>query len=217
MSIKNASKLFLGSIFVYVAMASCVASERATAGNTATTGTNGAGGSMMAGNGGVGGILDPVPDASAETSNSGSRLKARRHIAEDGAISDILGWHDSKRNEDCGFRTATDSALRCMPGTSASVIEFYTDAACTIPKLAGQVFNVQCAPEKYVFRTDTAGCLVKYALHNVLNKIDATILFSKKSDGTCVQFVPLSFYDYHDIGPEIHPTEFVAATLVTDP
>jgi hypothetical protein len=225
MTIKNASKLFIGSVCVYVAMAACVASEHTPIGSTATTGTNGAGGSMVssAGMAGMGGIFDPVPDAGAETSGSGSRLKARRYVADDGARSDQIGhWYDSARKEDCAFRRASDGAIRCIPMLTYA-LSFYADDQCTQQIVSPSYGKPACSEDvKYAHTYDQNIPLcsnIGVRVHAFGSPTVPTWVHFKKSDGACVIYSGLetSVTDWHTIGPEIPPSEFVAATLVTDP
>ena len=134
MSIKNAFKISLGSIFVYAAMTSCVASERATISSAATTGANGVGGGVSS-VGGMGGIFDPVPDAGAETMcacqeipKSGSRLVPITWKGSDGSIGVTLSFRDTQRNEDCFLQKASDNTWRCMPfeinGAPSDYVQF---------------------------------------------------------------------------------------------
>jgi hypothetical protein len=223
MNIKNAAKLFLGSAFIYIAMASCVASERATMGSAATTGTNGAGGhggSMMAGNGGIGGIFDPVPDAGAETSSSGSRLKARRYIAEDGARSEVTGfWYDSVRNEDCAFTSDEIGQTRCIPFQTVAYA-YYEDGQCTQP-IASPTHNAACqSTKKYVGIYDVSQCTKNGPrIHEFGTPVVPSLVWFLKPDNTCVTIggIESTVIDWHRLGPHISPTEFVAATLTVDP
>jgi hypothetical protein len=65
---------------------------------------------------------------------SGTRLKARSLVADDGYadVSDI--WLDTALGTECSFVTANDGALRCIPWSlSLHVTGEYSDAACTKP------------------------------------------------------------------------------------
>ncbi len=49
----------------------------------------------------------------------------------------FIGWYDSLRKENCGFQTAADGMMRCLPGGIAvspgSVsTPIYADAGCTV-------------------------------------------------------------------------------------
>ena len=142
---RSAIHFFSGSLAVYALMAACSAGgkgnvvgssngtmtggaasqggmmvaggESATGATSATTG-GGAAGTKPRADAGTGGVLgmmmDPVPDADAET-KSGTRLKMRYYVGEDGSKQPLLGWHDTMRNEDCYFQKAEDGKLHCIP------------------------------------------------------------------------------------------------------
>lgn len=62
---------------------------------------------------------------------SGSRLKARYLVAEDGSRT-LLGWHDSMLDVNCSFQLAEDGARRCLPeDLRPSSIRAFSDASCT--------------------------------------------------------------------------------------
>lgn len=126
MNIKQSAKLFLGSLLVYVAMASCVASEKAvTLASTSSGGGGTAGASGSGGVGGVGGVMDPVPDASAEPIaepffKSGTRLKLQYLTGEDGSrLLVAQAFYDSSLQAYCLLQEAPDGVVRCMPGTKS--------------------------------------------------------------------------------------------------
>lgn len=83
------------------------------------------------------------PDPTAATSSggegggptdSGTRLRARRIVAEDGATQ-FVGWRDTQRDEDCAFREAADGKLRCVPDLPVVATTTFSDAACSAPLL----------------------------------------------------------------------------------
>jgi hypothetical protein len=74
-------------------------------------------------------MTDPVPDASAE--ESGSRLKARYYVGDDGS-KQFAGWYDSERKENCTVMSASDGVLRCLPFTLfASAGSYFSDSNCS--------------------------------------------------------------------------------------
>jgi hypothetical protein len=115
-------KSLVGAGVVYVAVAACSGAEHAGGGGACG---HGAGGNDS-------GIIDPVPKACADPV-SGSRLKAKYRVAEDGSKEHLPGaWYDSMRGEDCVFLHASDGKERCLPVFRGQV-SYYTDPACSVP------------------------------------------------------------------------------------
>jgi len=192
-------KLGLGGSLIYAFIAACSAS-------------------------GVGGLTNPVPNADAAGSSggtsggggSGSRLKASRFQGADGS-NPFIEWRDSARKgEPCNFSTAADGKTRCLPVSSSHGINTYADSACTKVitfTLAG------CAPGKYVSDTETGDkCTEKRAVH--IYPVEGTYagaLIWEKVDGKCTDRSRVNEADAYSLGAEINPSEFVEATVQTDP
>jgi hypothetical protein len=90
---------------------------------------------------------------------SGARLHAR--LVTGGGAREVVGFHDTKRDEDCTFQPAEDGRMRCLP---ASVplpgSSTFADAACTVPlvRLPTPQPSTSCdAAPKYVMSYDSAG------------------------------------------------------------
>ncbi len=161
---------FSGSI-MYVVMAACssmtamhsaagttgggTAKSTGAQGGTIVQGTGGHGGMTVAGSGGgdsgfLDALTDPVSPADANPV-SGSRLKRKYLLGDDGTQEDILTyelvndspvvgntWWDSQLQEDCHFRLAADGKTRCVPGYESpqnggakDYYIVYADPACT--------------------------------------------------------------------------------------
>jgi hypothetical protein len=71
----------------------------------------------------------PEGQASAAENASGSRLKAKRYVASDGATQ-FRGWYDSERKEDCAILPTCNGGLRCVPNSLAA-LGYFSDSACT--------------------------------------------------------------------------------------
>ncbi len=212
----------MGSVAIYVAMAACVATETPQA-FTGAGGASGTGSSSASGGFGgfVDAMVDPVPDANAEPPSSGSRLKAKRYIAADGARSDVFGWHDSVRKEDCAFRYASDAITRCLPAV-AYQLPFYADDQCGQQIASLSYGKSPCdGAFKYAlkYEQDLPQCSnTGPDVHEFGSPIVPTWVYYKKTDGSCVTYSGLeTLTDWHTIGAKIPPTEFVAATLTVDP
>ncbi len=219
MNSKLVIRSLVGSFIVYVTMAACVATETPHS----STATTGAGGSSGMGNGGFGGfvdaMVDPVPDANADIPSSGTRLKARRYIADDGARSEITGfWYDSARKEDCAFTADELGQTRCVPFQTIAYA-YYEDNQCTQP-IASPTHNTTCqSPKKYVGIYDASQCAKNGPkIHEFGTPVVPSQVWFLKSDGACVTIggIEISVTDWHRLGKKILPTEFVAATLTTD-
>lgn len=126
-------RVMLSGIAVYVLVAACSAMDAQSvrsAGNGGHEDGSGAG----AGRGGGGGLIDPVPPVSADPT-SGSRLRAKSWIGDDGSIMFQPGvWHDSKLGVDCVPAHDHDGQLRCLPGalTGSTVYPYFIDSACSV-------------------------------------------------------------------------------------
>lgn len=84
---------------------------------------------------------------------SGSRLRARFVTGSGGR--ELVGFHDSVRNEDCTFQPAEYGSIRCLPPTSRTD-GFFSDPACTIPMTTLPA----CGDVKYAvsYSFDQNGC-----------------------------------------------------------
>ncbi len=138
----NVAKFLVGSALTYAAFAGCSA-----------------GGSRASG---PAGVLDPVPEAAAESSVSGSRLKARTYRGEDGSRQ-FVGWRDTLLEIDCAFRAAGDGSVRCLPLRQGSPTDylFATPALCNaaVPSTKRPALSLPCAPraeDKYVVESSRA-------------------------------------------------------------
>lgn len=63
-----------------------------------------------------------VPVPSALAAESGSRLKAKWLVAEDGARYFTFNWYDRERGHDCSFLLAADGVQRCLPPAAATTV-----------------------------------------------------------------------------------------------
>src|SRR5437899_3272171 len=106
MRLRTAAKTWAGSVAIYVVVAACSGPGDANGPLTANGPRLGHDGGESGRGHEAGALLDaladPVPDAKADPNSSGSRLKAKRHVGEDGS-SEFIGWHDMQRDEDCAF------------------------------------------------------------------------------------------------------------------
>jgi hypothetical protein len=114
MNTKEALKILVGSITVYGAVVACSAAS---------------------------GGGQPIGSALADINAGGTRLKANYYAGSDGSQQFLATFHDTMRNEDCAFSTASDGSIRCLPtqgppASPSNYAVYYADAACTQPILA---------------------------------------------------------------------------------
>lgn len=224
-----------GSLMVYVLMAACSAGTKsksgpgqqmATGGSTTSQGAAAAVGTTAGapvsgsngdpGSGGIiGEIMDPVPDADAET--SGTRLRARYYVGEDGSRQ-FVGWRDNVRNEDCAFWKGTSGVLRCTPFFGTGPATYFADSACTQPvtitaKASGSACGITAPAAQYVYLSDACGA--NRQRYTVASQPTVGSVFIKAGDAcTDVTAAYQSTYDIFTLtAPEPAPdSAFVAAS-----
>lgn len=244
MKLRDMVGSLVGGGVVYVAMAACsagaVGPSGATGSATGTSSLVGAGGmSGSSGATGMGGLpqtgqgggtgmggddggiwdalMDPVPEAAADPT-SGSRLKAKYRVADDGSKAYLpYEWFDSERNETCFFGVAADGKERCLPGGHHATSGFFTDPACSMPiayTFAG------CQPDYVVVGEPNPpnACIFNVAvthLHNLGPAINPATVYSK-SGNSCSGGPPSPQFIYFGIGAEIPASSFVASSVLHD-
>jgi hypothetical protein len=199
-----------GSIVVYLVVAACSA-----AGPTGISSSlDGGGGSADGSNSGgdapslLDALTDPVPPASADTNQSGTRLKVKYYAGDDGSKA-FAGFYDSQRKEDCSFRTAADGVSRCMPTTNAVFSGYYADMTCTQPVV---VVPAGCSTPTYVLQTDVSCNPVSDLLSVGVSYSGSSIYVL--SGTTCTGTSGTgSGAAYFYLGSEVPPSSFVAGTL----
>lgn len=157
-----------------------------------------------------------VPIAEAQAAESGTRLKARWQVAEDGARQFVFQWHDSLRGETCSFTTAADGVLRCLPSTYAALTA-YTNDSCTQRAFgfAPTCGNASTPNTALVF--EQANCGTLYRAFELGAAVSSTGLYVI-SGASCISTgSTYAAYTFHLAGAEIAPGNFVAATEQIDP
>jgi hypothetical protein len=222
-------RLALGSFLVYlfVACASAISDNVgppvASLDGSAPGSRDGPSGSDDSTTGTVGAIVDaltdPVSSASAQTMTSGSRLKAKWYVGADGS-KQFLGWHDSQLNTDCDFEVASDGATRCIPAypTGALVATYFADTACSqalaysYHGCTGPTFASQSAAA-------SASCALTPATHIYpISAYSGTVYEGSSASCSAVTSAAiLGAYTFYSIGSEVSPSQFVQATIQTDP
>jgi len=241
MNTKEGLKLVVGSVVVYVVMAACAgagtmspsdtsaggsssggvaSASGSSSGNDGSDGSGSSGGSTGDDSGGTSfldALTDPVPAAQADTTQSGSRLKAKYYVGSDGS-KEFAGWHDSMLNVDCGFVPASDGTTRCMPAyPGAALVELYfSDSGCTQALALG---TKGCAAPLYAFQSQAgmgSACVTGFDRIFQLGAAYTGALYTG-SPASCVTIPSPTTYSLYSLGPEVSPSTFVAATLQTDP
>jgi hypothetical protein len=194
--------------------------DRSGAGGNATAGSPDP---DLAGQGGLGGIMDPVPDANAEP-KSGTRLKARMLIGEDGSRQWNYGWHDSQRDEDCTFTLASDGVMRCLPMTAAASAVgsgYFADAACSQPLAFVAVVgpcngNTQKPPKSAYRAGPLCGATYSYEIYEVGAAFDGATIYVK-SGASCLSTPTPASYAYYALGTQVPASSFVGAIEQVEP
>jgi hypothetical protein len=208
----------VASIVALAAIVSCKASEPISIGpepvDGGIVGTGGAGGASGVAGTGTGGTTAQGGGGGPECADcgfhSGTRLRAMYYQADDGAGYQIGYWFDSERNEQCVFQTAGDGARRCLPVGGGIATGYFSDPGCTQPlaKISS------CGPvPKYAWSSTLDNCDTIYRVYPLGSPV-STVYSGKPGQCNLVPSPPDG--PYYLIGPEIPPSEFVAATLVQE-
>jgi len=220
-------KVFLSGVAVYFGVATlhaCGGTDSLAPWSAVTGGTAGMGGaSAMSASGaggkasGGGGMTNPVPDAQAE---SGSRIKAQWLAGDDGSKF-FSGMYDSKRKESCSFLPTTDGKRRCVPLADSMylydpsyVVPEYIDPNCTIRVAVSAAYACKATPS-YAHVVANQSCPT-YDFVAVAPMLTPPMVY-KKSGNMCAAGPPTANADYYTIGAHVDPSEFVAASVTTDP
>ncbi len=238
MKIAEGLKLVAGSTFVYAVVAACGAVNSTSPGfatndeagvSSSSSGSAGSSGQPMGD--GAGGILDaltdPVSEAKADVTTSGTRLKAKYWVGTDGS-KQFNTWHDSTLNADCNFVPASDRTVRCLPfaNIGASVGSYFSDSGCTqslvavtkgcvappytVSFVTNSVGATCSSGYSYFYRAWPVGSLYSGAIYS------GTAANCAAVTGTTLTSVTTSSDLYVSAG-ETPPGNFVQATVQTDP
>ena len=238
MRMQEAAKMLAGSIVIYVVMAACAArggvnpgfsDDGGPEGNNSSGGGSsggGAGGESNADGSGSGSgsdgssvfdaLTNPVPGASADPYQSGSRLKANYYAGADGS-KQFMTMHDTQLNVDCAFQGAADGVLRCIPTGQGIFVGYYADSGCTQPIVAQYK---GCSPPLYAVVPEGSGCALQRMEH-VLSVTGAysgggmVYLGSTMCSATPASALTVS-YDLYTTGAEVPASTFVQATVQAD-
>lgn len=153
--------------------------------------------------------------ASADDNANGTRLKVQHYVGADGS-SFTAGRYDSMLGTPCGYGTASDGSVRCLPtATNGSFepaiggVELYADSACTVMV----VFPSTSCASVPKFTSVGLSCGVEVYEPTV----QSGSLFTRGTGG-CVEApssATMGKTPYVQ-GAALPPSTFVAGTLTTD-
>ena len=202
-------KMVGGSIAIYVAMAACSAS-----GGTAT-GFGPPGSSKPSGSSGSSGgtsVTNPVPTASADSTQSGSRLKAMYNVGSDGSKT-FVTFHDTQLNADCLFGGASDGSTRCLPSGAQVTGELFSDPQCSQPL---GIAATGCVTPVYAVQYETTCSGNQKKIFPVTGTFNGSVYTGNATSCTAYSPAVVSSYSFYNLGPEVSPSSFVQATLQAD-
>jgi hypothetical protein len=240
MRIPEPLKYLSGSIAIYYIMAACSSPSGGGPGATAKSGSSGGSSGSTSSASGSGGTTSssgaasssgtsssgatssgsPVPDANADETQSGSRLKANYYVGGDGSKQFVGYFTDTARNnEHCYFSTAADGSTRCLPivgdaSANYSGGPFFSDAACTTT-----IALSSCSTPAYVAENETGGgCPVAINTHIFAlgSTYAGTVYQGGATTCTAVTASALKGYVLFSVGPEVPASSFQQATIQTD-
>jgi len=249
MNTKEAIKLVAGSTTIYVIMAACSATSGPVGSSSGDggpgqgdgTASSSSGGSSASGGGGIlDALTDPVPEASADPNQSGTRLKVNYYAGADGSKQSTGTMRDSMLNVDCYFSKASDGTMRCMPVATATTVgaSVYADGGCTQPIALVSQCPGTTTPTQVSASIGTSGAIHTFALGSVITA-SSVYYFALTANANACNPGGLNGYSYtctpypasawatlqtnstaYGVGAEIvppSPSTFVQATIQTEP
>jgi hypothetical protein len=162
-----------------------------------------------------------APAGTCGLPTDGTRLKALRLRAEDGAWQDNTrygDWYDSALTTRCRFMTAADGIFRCLPAATWEWTGEFADAACSQRIVTAK--PCLAAPPQYGLVPLQEACtgpdsINPYAVHALgPGAIPDVLYLSRDPSGNpgCVALPNDARREVFPLLSEVPPTEFVAAT-----
>jgi hypothetical protein len=158
-------------------------------------GIAGAGGSE-AGNGGAGG-----EEESHAGFVSGTRLRARYYLGDDGSKV-FIGFYDNLLATDCFVTRAADGTRRCVPLSGVALTGYFGNAGCTQP---AYIVSGACAPSAFaIIPIPPVACEEqRYEVRAV------GALIGQAYGGTPTSCNPIPGFSAYTPGAESPPSQFV--------
>jgi hypothetical protein len=159
-----------------------------------------------------------LDSAASAAPASGTRLHAK--LVTGGGAREIVGFHDTKRDEDCTFQPTEGGRMRCLPAAVLypQTIAF-ADAACTVPLVqlpVQQASKCDDAP-KYAMTVDASGggCTSTTAVPRELQKLvpNSGPRYFNSGSGCTPQTPAPSSPPLFALGDTVSLIEFVEATV----
>lgn len=191
----DALKLVLGSVVVYGIVAAC----------------SGGSSGHFTGDSGKG----PVPDAQADVSQSGSRLKAQVVTGADGSKA-FTGLFDTQTKQECAYANAADGSYRCLPSgiKAVAATSFFNDAKCTQP-----ILNVPagCTAPAFVSTVSASCGNTQFHIFPTGKSFMLPMTIYLAEAGKC-NAVPTknAMGTWYEVGAELAPSTFVLGTITTE-
>jgi hypothetical protein len=162
-----------------------------------------------------------IPVAEAKANESGSRLKARWYVGDDGSRQQFLNWHDSELQVDCGFTTGRDGTLRCLPtGGGGSVLSTqYADSSCTQPLFSQDPEGCNTAAPAVGLVQHAEGadvCAAHKYRYYTIGAVAVPQVAYIRAGGECVSTALHAGHSYWAAGSEIPLSRFVSGQVVTE-
>ena len=210
---RESLRFLIGSGIVYVIVAACTAISSKEGGNEGAGGTTSSDGSAI--DVVLDGITNPVSNAAAEVYQSGSRLRAKYYLGDDGS-KQFWNWYDNKLNIDCSFVMAADGKTRCLPYQGASSYTYFSDSNCSTPLAIADCSS----PGAYVITLQTvgSGCTQsnQYHVFPIGGAFSGSTVYVKGGSSCTATTTISGGWSYFTLGAEVPASSFVAATITTE-
>lgn len=174
----------------------------------------------VAGKDGAMGKTGPAGKDGKDAAQSGSRLKARYLVGDDGSRQPNGDWLDTTTGEPCTYQKANDDETRCLPAlfVAANSGAYYLDDSCTqlVLSIYDDSGNTPVIPKYGQTHIKITGDVI-YIKAGALLPDPATIYY-EPSPGTCAAvngFDPVPYF-FFTVDEELQADFFIAASIITD-
>lgn len=154
-----------------------------------------------------------MPVAEAQAAESGTRLKARWYVAEDGARQ-FVNWFDSELQRECTFAQAVDGVFRCLPAVPLLSTVYFTNASCTARIVLDYSCAIGSSDTVAIFAPAGDTSCTRYETRHF--RIGAPVQPTQvwqRSGATCIETAVAPSGKYYPLGVEIAPSTFVTAQV----
>jgi len=163
-------------------------------------------------------LMHPVPEASADLNQSGSRLKTQRYVGLDGS-SVFVGMYDTQLTTPCVFTGGlSDGSTRCIPsaaGVTTGV--FFADAMCSVPVVAVSGCGAQPVSVTVVAPATSCSAPSTTQVFSVTGPWTGLVYVGDAVTCAAAPMTTTSAYSFYSLATtEVPPSTFVAGTLTID-